>query len=92
MRYLCPARPPALQQTVAMLMQPEASTHTTHDDPEPNLDGVPLLESQPIDFSRAGGGLPVPVDVETEGEGGADLDGEPLEVCIIYYIVEVYSD
>ncbi|CAI8056757.1 Protein RRC1 [Geodia barretti] len=66
-------------QTVAMLMQPEASTHTTHDDPEPNLDGVPLLESQPIDFSRAGGGLPVPVDMETEGQGGADLDGEPLE-------------
>ena len=73
------------QQTVAMLMQPEGgSSLTPHDDDvtEHNLDGVPLLESQPIDFSRAGGGLPVPVDMETEGEGGADLDGEPLEVSI----------
>ena len=70
-----------------MLMQPEASTHTTQDDPEPDLDGVPLLESQPIDFSRAGGGLP---DMETEGEVGADLDGEPLEVCVIYHCVIVH--
>lgn len=63
-----------------MLMQPEGS-QSAQDEAEANLDGVPLLESQPIDFSRAGGGLPVPVDMETEGEGGADLDGEPLEVC-----------
>ena len=66
-----------------MLMQPEGS-QSAQDEVEANLDGVPLLESQPIDFSRAGGGLPVPVDMETEGEGGTDLDGEPLEVCTNY--------
>ena len=47
-------------------------------DMERDLDGVPLLESEPIDFSRTGGGLTVPVDMATEGGGGANLDGDPM--------------
>ena len=76
-----------MQQTVAMLMQPERAAaeqglRLTEIVEERDIDGVPLLESEPIDFSRAGGGLSVPVDMVAEGEDGVNLDGEPLEVYI----------
>lgn len=74
-----------MQQTVAMLMQPEgvAIDRSSHgeematEEEDRGIDGLPLLESQPIDFSRTGGGVTLPV-VGTEE--GADLDGEPMEV------------
>ena len=59
------------------------------DDTHRDIDGVPLLESQPIDFSRAGGGLPVPVDMETDEVGGADLDGDPMEVYTYVIIIMI---
>ena len=65
-----------------MLLQQETE-QDAGEDAHRSIDGVPLLESQPIDFSRAGGGLPVPVDMETEAVGRANLDGDPLEVLLI---------
>ena len=91
----------SIQQTVAMLMQPEKAaavaaatreqgSRLTEMVEERDIDGVPLLESEPIDFSRAGGGLSVPVDM-AEGEDGVNLDGEPLEVyCILCYVHNCY--
>ena len=74
-----------------MLMKPEergASDLTTHgsemveeEEEERDIDGVPLLESQPIDFSRTGGGVSIPVVGTVEGRG-ADFDGEPMEVSL----------
>ena len=69
-----------------MLMQPEGaaveqdSRRAAEEEGERDIDGVPLLESEPIDFSRAGGGLSMPVDMATEGDDGTNLDGEPMEV------------
>ena len=78
-----------------MLMQPEGMEHGSHttqeierEKEERDIDGVPLLESEPIDFSRTGGGLSVPVTEEVEG---TNLDGEPMEVmqrlmCVLYKV------
>ena len=82
-----------------MLMQKEGAAVTTQEggtqphllpeeeEGERDLDGVPLLESEPIDFSRTGGGVLVPVVGEGEG---ADLDGEPMEVCVCAYCIAGY--
>lgn len=85
-----------MQQTVAMLMQPERAaaeqgSRLTEIVEERDIDGVPLLESEPIDFSRAGGGLSVPVDMVAEGEDGINLDGEPLEVYYKYIHVHGFN-
>lgn len=85
-----------IQQTVAMLMQPEGvavdrgshEQEMVREEEERDIDGLPLLESQPIDFSRTGGGVTLPV-VGTEE--GADLDGEPMEVCQACVNVNVFG-
>ena len=92
--------PAHTQKTIAMLMQKEGAAVATQEggtqphllpeeeeEGERDLDGVPLLESEPIDFSRTGGGVLVPV---VGGGEGADLDGEPMEVCVCAYCIAGY--